>query len=56
MQLSGAYLAFLFMLRAMSLLAGGVAIFDQLASVARFEATAILSASGTLVRRAHGNI
>ena len=48
MQLGGASLALLFVHRTVGLLAGCVAIFDQLARIARFEATAVIAASGTL--------
>ena len=45
LQLGGTFLALLFMHRTMGLLAGGVAIFDELASGACFEAIATLATS-----------
>ena len=46
MQLGGAFLALLFVNRTMCLLAGRVAIFDELASHARFEIFFTLAAFG----------
>ena len=53
MELGSAIFTRLFMMRTVRLLAGRVAILDQLASVARFEAIAAhLTATGGAFRRA----
>ena len=54
MQLSGTFLALLFVCLTVRPLTGSIAIFDELASRARLEATPALATSGTLVRRTHG--
>ena len=48
MKLGGTFLALLLMLRTVGLLAGGVAILDELATIARLETIAVHSASGAL--------
>jgi hypothetical protein len=48
MHLSGTFLATPFMHRTVRLLTGSIAILDHLASDARFEAIATLTASGAL--------
>lgn len=54
MQLGSAFLALFFVHRTVRFLAGGIAIFDQLATIARFETIAALAATGAFfIGRAH---
>jgi hypothetical protein len=48
MQLSGAFFTLLLMLGTVRLLARRVAIFDELAAIASFEAIAVIAARGAL--------
>ena len=53
-QLGSAFLALFFVHRTVRFLASGIAIFDQLATIARFETIAALAATGAFfIGRAH---